>query len=129
MRNASTAPWYQRIHRYGQTNLTEDDPERNNIDFWRAQWKRTRVQGLIINCGGIVAYYPSKYGLQYRAKTLGDRDYFKIWADAAREEGLVVIARMDINRVTEEFYKAHPDWISIDREGKPAVPTASGAAC
>ena len=26
-------PWYRRVKRWGQTNLTEDDPERNNIDF------------------------------------------------------------------------------------------------
>ena len=26
-------PWYERVRRWGQTNLTEDDPKRNNIDF------------------------------------------------------------------------------------------------
>jgi hypothetical protein len=32
------------------------------------------VQGVIINAGGIVAYYPSKFPLQYRAAFLKDRD-------------------------------------------------------
>ena len=50
-RNAQGEPWYKWVKRWGQTNLTEDDPARNNIDFWRSQWKRTRVQGVIVNCG------------------------------------------------------------------------------
>ena len=116
--NVSPLPWYRRIRRWGQTNLTEDDPARNNIDFWRTQWKRTRVQGVIINCGGIVAYYPSKFGLQYRAASLGDRDYFREFADAAADEGLAVIARMDINRATREFVEEHPDWFCVDKNGE-----------
>ena len=26
---------------------------------------------------------------------------------------------MDSNRVAEDFYRAHPDWICVDAEGKP----------
>ncbi|MBQ6551500.1 MAG: beta-galactosidase [Lachnospiraceae bacterium] len=111
-------PWYRRVKRWGQTNLTEDDPERNNIDFWREQWKRTRIEGVIVNCGGIVAYYPSCFGLQYRAETLGDGDYFRVFSEAAKAEGLTVIARMDINRATEEFVNAHPDWFCVDQDGR-----------
>ena len=111
-------PWYRRVKRWGQTNLTEDDPERNNIDFWREQWKRTRIEGVIVNCGGIVAYYPSRFGLQYRAETLGDGDYFRVFSEAAKAEGLTVIARMDINRATEEFVNAHPDWFCVDQDGR-----------
>ena len=122
-------PWYRRVKRWGQTNLTEDDPARHNIDFWRAQWKRTKVQGVIVNCGGIVAYYPSQFGLQYRAKTLGDMDYYKEFSDAAKEEGLTVIARMDINRATEDFYQAHPDWFCVDRNGVPMTSQGRYFSC
>jgi hypothetical protein len=31
---------------------------------------------VIVNAGGIVAYYPSKYPLHSRAFTLGDRDFY-----------------------------------------------------
>jgi len=54
-------PWYRRAYLWGQTNITEKDPIRYDIDWWRGYWKRTRVQAVIINAGGIVAYYPSKY--------------------------------------------------------------------
>jgi hypothetical protein len=67
---AVTGPWYRRTYRWGQTNITEKDPVRYDIPWWREFWKRTRVQGVIINAGGIVAYYPSKFPLQHRAEFL-----------------------------------------------------------
>ncbi len=129
MEETKKLPWYQRVRRWGQTNLTEDDPARHNIDFWRSQWKRTHIQGVIVNCGGIVAYYPSRFGLQYRAATLGEGDYFGEFAQAAREEGLAVIARMDINRATEDFFRAHPDWFCRDKEGNPIMSQGRYFSC
>lgn len=60
----------------GQTNLTENDPERYDDNWWRKHWRDTAVQGVIINAGGIVAYYPSKLPLHHRAEALGDRDLY-----------------------------------------------------
>ncbi len=129
MSSTNHGPWYQRIHRWGQTNLTEDDPVKCDLDFWRDQWRKTRIQGVIVNCGGIVAYYPSRFGLQYRARFLGDRDFFKEFSDAARAEGLAVVARMDINRATEEFFDAHPDWFCRDKEGRPLLSNGRYYSC
>jgi len=120
MNSKVSNPWYKNVHRWGQTNLTEDDPVKCDLAFWREQWKRTALQGLIVNCGGIVAYYPSKDRLQYKAHFLGDKDYFGEWVYAAREEGLTVLARMDINRVaSQEFFEMHPEWFCRDKNGNP----------
>ena len=73
---AAREPWYRRAYLWGQTNITERDPVRYDIAWWRTQWKRTRVQALIINAGGIVAYYPSKFPLHHRAEHLNGRDLF-----------------------------------------------------
>ena len=115
----ANVPWYRRTYRWGQTNITEKDPVRYDIAWWREHWKRTQVQGVIINAGGIVAYYPSKFPLQYRAQFLGDRDLFGELTKAAHDDGLAVFARMDSNRTAENFYRAHPDWFALDSEGKP----------
>jgi hypothetical protein len=112
-------PWYQRARRWGQTNLTETDPLHDDLDFWRNHWKRTHVQGIIVNAGGIVAYYPTQFELQYRAAHLNDRDLLGDVVSAARQAGLAVLARMDSNRATSQFYKTHPDWFCINREGEP----------
>ncbi len=122
-------PWYKTTHSWAQTNFTEDDPVKADLDFWKKQWQRTKVQGVIVNCGGIVAYYPSKYGLQYRAKFLGDQDFFKRVSDAAHEEGLVVVARMDINRATKEFYDTHPDWFCRKKNGEPIMSNGRYFSC
>lgn len=112
-------PWYRRTFRWGQTNINEKDPTRYDIAWWRDHWKRTRVQGLVINAGGIVAYYPSKLPLHYQPPTLEGRDLFGELTRAAHQDGIVVLARMDSNRAHEDFYKAHPDWFAVREDGTP----------
>ncbi|MDQ2901494.1 MAG: beta-galactosidase [Acidobacteriota bacterium] len=119
MNAASPAPWYKRTYRWGQTNITEKDPVRYDIPWWRGFWKRTELQGVIINGGGIVAYYPSKFPLQHQAEFLNGRDLYGELVQAARADGLVVLARMDSNRTSEEFFRAHPDWFARDASGSP----------
>lgn len=105
--------------RWGQTNITERDPIRYDIDWWRDYWKQTSIQGVIINAGGIVAYYPSRFPLQHRAEFLNGRDLYGELVEAARREKLSVIARMDSNRASEEFLRAHPDWFARNSAGEP----------
>lgn len=112
-------PWYRRITRWGQINITENDPPRYDIPWWREFWKETDTQGVVVNAGGIVAYYPTKIRLQHKATYLGDRDLFGELSDAAHEDGLVVFARMDSSRAREDLYKAHPDWFARDKAGNP----------
>ena len=112
-------PWYERTRRWGQTNLSELDPRDYDALWWRDYWRRTDVQGVIVNAGGIVAFYPSRFELHYRATHLGDRDLFGEIVALAREEGLTVLARMDSNRTDERFYRAHPDWFVVDTAGEP----------
>ena len=114
-----TVPWYRRTRRWGQTNITELDPLRYDIAWWREHWRRTRVQGIIANAAGIVAYYPSRFPLHYRAKHLGERDLFGEVAQAAREEGLVVLARMDSNRLRQDAFREHPEWFARTADGQP----------
>jgi hypothetical protein len=122
-------PWYRRALRWGQTNLTEIDPARFDLAWWRGQWKRTCLQGVVVNAGGIVAYYPTQVPLHRRAQYLGERDLFGEILHAAHEDGLAVFARMDSNRADEAFYRAHPDWFAHDADGKPYMVTDLYVAC
>lgn len=112
-------PWFQRTLRWGQTNLTELDPQRYDAAWWRQYWKETALQGVIVNAGGIVAYYPSRFDLHRRAEHLGERDLYGEIVRDAREEGLAVLARMDSNRADDAFFRAHPDWFTVDADGTP----------
>jgi Hypothetical glycosyl hydrolase 6 len=122
-------PWYRRAYLWGQTNITEKDPVRYDIQWWRGYWKRTQVQAVIINAGGIVAYYPSKFPLHHRAEFLGDRDLFGELTKAAHDDGIFVMARMDSNRTAEDFFKAHPDWFARDIDGRPYRAADKYIAC
>lgn len=103
------APWYNAVTRWGQINITEKDPPQYDISWWRKFWKQTNTEGVVINAGGIVAYYPTLIPLHRKAEYLGGRDLFGELCRAAHEDGLVAFARMDSNRAHEEFYQAHPD--------------------
>src|SRR5215831_3289972 len=89
-----TLPWYKRITRWGQVNITEKDPPRYDITWWRKYWKETETTGVIINAGGIVAYYPTRIPLHKKADYLGDKDLFGELCHAAHEDDLAVFARM-----------------------------------
>jgi hypothetical protein len=112
-------PWFRRTFRWGQTNINELDPTRYDIAWWREQWRRTRTQGIVVNAGGIVAYYPTQVPLHRPAKFLGNRDLFGDLRQAAKEEGIVVFARMDSSGANAAFYRAHPDWFATDAGGQP----------
>jgi hypothetical protein len=119
--SATQEPWFRRVKRWGQINITLDNAANFDIGWWRKYWKRTHTQGIVLNAGGIYAYYPTKIPLHFRAPLLGDHDLFGDLCRAAHEDSLVVFARMDSGRVNEDFYKIHPDWFAINAEGKPYV--------
>jgi hypothetical protein len=112
-------PWFGTITRWGQVNISEKDPAHYDIAWWRSYWKRTNIQGIVVNAGGIVAYYPSKVPLHHPAEYLSGGDLFGDLCHAAHEDGLAVFARMDSNRAYQEVYDAHPDWFCVDINGKP----------
>jgi hypothetical protein len=126
---SAKTPWYRRAYLWGQTNITEKDPVRYDIDWWRGYWKRTQVQAVIINAGGIVAYYPSRFPLHHRAEFLGGRDLFGELTKAAHDDGIFVMARMDSNRTAEDFFEAHPDWFARDVNGQPYRAADKYVAC
>ncbi|MBS1660532.1 MAG: beta-galactosidase [Bacteroidetes bacterium] len=115
----ATLPWYRTVTRWGQVNITEKDPQQYDISWWRNYWKQTGTRGVIVNAGGIVAYYPTQVPLHRKAEYLGGRDLFGDICSAAKKDGLAVFARMDSNRAHEEFYRAHPGWFAVDSNGKP----------
>ena len=102
-----------------QTNIAEIDPTRYDIPWWREHWKRTSTQGIVVNAGGIVAFYPTHVPLQRRAQFLSDRDLFGDLVKAAHEDGIAVFARMDSNGAGDAVVQARPDWFTRNAAGQP----------
>lgn len=125
--NHTTAkqPWYTWAHRWNQCNLSEADPRDCDLAQWRRYWRKNNIQGTIINAAGTIGYFPSKNKYQYLAKYLDGKDFFKEFSDAAREEGLAIIARMDANQAAEALLLDRPEWFCRNKDGS-FIPAASG---
>jgi len=74
---------------------------------------------LTVNACGIIAYYPTRIPGHWRSRWLGDRDLFGEFVAAAKGLCLHVLGRMDCAGVHRDFAYSHPDWLMVDKEGRP----------
>lgn len=121
----ATTPWYATMRRCGQTNFNERDPIELDISWWVDYWTSLKLDALLLNAGGIVAFYPTKIPFQRRSQFLGDRDLFGDYTSAAKARGIRVVARLDCNYVYEDAYKAHPEWVERTDKDDPVTNTES----
>jgi Hypothetical glycosyl hydrolase 6 len=112
-------PWYATMRRCGQLNFNERDPLALNAAEWMDFWASLKMNAVLLNGGGIVAFYPTKVPYQHRSEFLGTRDLFGDMAAAARKRGIRVVARMDPNYAYQEALEAHPEWFERNRDGSP----------
>jgi hypothetical protein len=115
----SAAPWYQNMRRCGQVNFNQQDPQRLDIAQWVDYWSSLILDALLLNAGGIVAFYPTKIPYHHRSQFLGDRDLFGDFTKAAKSRGMRVVARLDCNQAFEEALAAHPEWFRRQADGQP----------
>lgn len=112
-------PWYRSMRRCGQINFNERDPLDLNIKDWLDYWSSLKVNALLLNAGGIMAFYPTRVPYHHKSRFLGERDLFGDFARAARQRDIRVVARLDCNYSYEEAYRAHPEWFEHDVNGAP----------
>jgi hypothetical protein len=111
--------WLQTTTRWGQVNLNESDVTTFDPAFWMDFWKRSAIQGVTLNAGGVVAYYPTKVAHHRRAAHVDNRDVFGEMVEAAKSIGLRVLGRLDLSVGTAELHAAHPDWFQTNLNGEP----------
>jgi hypothetical protein len=90
-------PWYETMLRCGQVNFNEQDPLSMHADEWMDYFASLKVNAVLLNGGGIMAFYPTQVPYQHRSQFLGSRDLFGEMLAAARKRNIRVVARMDCN--------------------------------
>ncbi len=115
--NLRTPDWYKSATRWTQLTLAEDDPVKYDPAQWIDIFKRTKSNATCLSAGGYIAYYPSKVPLHYVSKFIGDSDPFGTLVDGARKLGMHVMARVDPHAIHQDAADAHPEWISVDKDG------------
>jgi hypothetical protein len=107
------------MRRCGQVNFNQQDPQKLDIAPWLDYWRSLKLDALLLNAGGIVAFYPTRIPYHHRSQFLGDRDLFGDFAKAAKSRGMRVVARLDCNQAFEEALTAHPEWFRRQADGQP----------
>jgi hypothetical protein len=110
-------PWYETMRRCGQINFNERDPLTFDVKAWAEYWTSLKVNAVLLNGGGIVAFYPTQIPHHHRSEFLGSRDLFGEMAEAVKKHDLRVVARMDCNYAYEEALRARPEWFERNRDG------------
>ena len=114
-----STPWYSVMRRCGQINVNERDPLTLDPDVWMDYWASLKVDAVLLNGGGILAFYPTRVPFHHRSQYLGSRDLFGEMVAAAKKRGLRVVARMDCNFAYAEALRAHPEWFERNADGSP----------
>ena len=119
-----TLPWYERVRRWAQLTLVENDPAGLDLDFWLSYFERVHAEGVCLSAGGYVAYYPTDLSLHHRSRWLdetpsGSGDPFGDLVAGCRTRDMVILARTDPHAVHQDVFDTHPDWIAMGADGHP----------
>ncbi|MDQ1090306.1 alpha-amylase family protein [Siphonobacter sp. SORGH_AS_1065] len=112
-------PWWKINNlRTIQFNLPATEAATLNADSVVADLKRCFANTLIINIGGIMAFYPTQLDFHYRNPYLRSETVMKDIIDQCHLAGIKVMVRFDFSRIHESIFKAHPDWCYLSPKGE-----------
>ncbi len=116
-------PWWKQNNlRVIQVNLPAYEAATLNPDSLVTDLVEHSANTVIINAGGIMAFYPTKLPFHYtnpymKPNMLGDV------VKKCHDNNIKVIVRFDFSRVHESIYKQHPDWCYISPAGERIINT------
>ena len=116
--------WWKRNNlRIIQMNLPAYEAATINADSIVTDLVACSANTLLINAGGIMAFYPTKLDFHYRNPYLKDNNVLADIVRKCHEKGIKVIVRFDFSRVNERIFKAHPEWCYISPKGERIINT------
>lgn len=104
-------PW-----RLVQTNIPETDMADMDAEAYVDELKKFNANAVIINTGGIVANYDTRFPFHNKNPYLTGDNLKKVF-EVCRREGIRVISRVDFSKVRKPIYEHHPDWAYVSPKG------------
>ncbi len=116
-----SVPWWKANNlRVMQTNLPAYEAGTLDPDSLVADLVRFSANTLIINAGGIMAFYPTKLAYQYTNPYMKENMLGDVIAKC-HENDIRVIVRFDFSRAHESIFKKQPDWFYLSPSGERIV--------
>src|SRR5207245_10083980 len=81
---APAPPWYATMRRCGQLNFNERDPLTLDVAAWIYYWASLRVNALLVNGGGVMAFYATELPYHFCPSCLLTLHLFAEMASSAR---------------------------------------------
>lgn len=118
----NTTPWWKRPLRVIQTNLQVLDTPRMDEARIAAQIEDLGANVLVVNVGGIYAWYPTSVPFHTVNPCLPkDRDLLQTLLSACHARGIRVVARFDFSKTSDRAYQSRPRWFARSADGAPQV--------
>ncbi|NQU88780.1 MAG: family 10 glycosylhydrolase [Mariniphaga sp.] len=115
-------PWWKANNlRLIQTNLPAYEANLN-VDSLITDLQYFSANVLLINAGGIMAFYPTKLDFQYTNPFMKENMLGNV-IEKCHSLGIKVIVRFDFSRVHESIFKEHPDWCYISPTNERIINT------
>ena len=114
--------WKANNLRVIQTNLPDYEAATLNPDSLLNDLQSCSANTLLINAGGIMAFYPTQLDFQYTNPHMKPNVLSDV-VKKCHEQGIRVIVRFDFSRVHESIFKAHPDWCYVSPKGERIINT------
>ncbi|MBD0255209.1 MAG: hypothetical protein ICV83_05775, partial [Cytophagales bacterium] len=114
--------WKTNTMRLVQTNLPAYEAASLDPDSLLKDLQDFSANTLLINAGGIMAFYPTKLDFHYPNPHLKENMLAEV-IQKCHQQGIKVMVRFDFSRVHESIFKAHPDWCYISPAGERIINT------
>lgn len=116
-------PWWKKNNlRVIQTNLPAYEAATLHPDSLIRDLKNFSANTLLINAGGIMAFYKTGLDFHYKNPFVKNNMLEEV-VRKCHENNIRVIVRFDFSRVHESIFKAHPDWCYISPKGERIINT------
>lgn len=112
--------WRQNNLRVIQTNLPDYEAAALNADSLVNDLMNYSANTLIINAGGIMAFYPSKLDYHYINPYIKN-EMLRDVIEKCHRQNIRVIVRFDFSRIHESIFKANPDWCYVSKKGEHMI--------